>query len=462
MPASDAQEVKNDILNRYEERTPKARLLDAEARKYFSGGHTRNSAYFAPYPVYMVRGRGCRTEDADGNAYLDFCNNYTSLIHGHLDPDIVAAVQDQLEKGTEFATPTRLQIEHAAHMTARLPSAEMIRYCNSGTEATLWTIKMARAATGRDKIVKMEGGYHGTHDIAKVSLTPDPEQKHPPVPRLDGPGVPRSVLQDVLVAPFNDLDTLEQLLKTHHDELAAVIAEPMLGSLGMVPPAPGYLAGLRALTEKYGVLLIFDEVITFRLSPGGMQAREGIEPDLTALAKIIGGGFPVGAFAGPRRIMDRFDPRTSGGQAISHAGTFNGNPITMAAGLAALRKYDAAAAGRINALGDRLRAGFDRAFQKAGLKGRATGLGSLAQVHFGDHAIRTAYDFAAGMLRAGEAPRLFHLEMINRGVFSAGRGMFVVSTPMTEKEIDQAVEASAAALEMLKIYAVEAAPHLMA
>ncbi|MBW2621775.1 MAG: aspartate aminotransferase family protein [Deltaproteobacteria bacterium] len=456
-----ADKVKEEILGQYQERTQKAREYDKKARKYLPGGNTRSVAFFPPYPIYTVEGKGCRTRDIDGNEYLDFLNNYTSLIHGHADPDIIRAVKGQLEKGTEFATPTRLQYEHAEILIDRLPEADMVRYCNSGTEATLWAVKLARAATGRDMIVKMEGGYHGTHDLAKVSVTPDMESEGMPTAHLEGPGVPQSILDEVVVAPFNNLDAVEILLKKYQGKIAAIIAEPMLGSLGMITPQAGYLQGLRDLADQYGVLLIFDEVITFRLSLGGIQAMQGVRPDITALGKIIGGGFPVGAFCGTREVMDRFGTNAGGAPSLTHAGTFNGNAITMVAGIAALEKYDQAAVDKVNRLGKRMKEGLSQALINVGLKGRATGIGSLLQIHFGDGEIDNAADAVRAIIHSREMQRFLHLEMINRGIFSAGRGMFVVSTPMTESDIDLAVEAFEGSLKVLKPYAREEAPGLL-
>ena len=461
MPEGIAGKVTAEILARYMDRTPGARERDKEARKYLPGGNTRSVASFQPYPIYMAEGKGCRTRDIDGNEYIDFLNNYTSLIHGHADPDIIRAVKGQLEKGTEFATPTRLQCEHAEILIGRLPGVDMVRYCNSGTEATLWAVKLARAATGRDKIIKMEGGYHGTHDLAKVSVTPDMESKGMPAAHLEGPGVPQSILDEVAVAPFNDLEAVETLLREYQDQTAAIITEPMLGSLGMITPQTGYLRGLRDLADQYGVLLIFDEVITFRLSLGGIQAMQDIRPDITALGKIIGGGFPAGAFCGTREVMDRFGANAGAAPSLTHAGTFNGNAITMTAGITALEKYDQAAVEKVNFLGERMQKGLSRALAHVGLKGRVTGIGSLLQIHFGDEEINNAADSVRAVINSREMQRFLHLEMINRGIFSAGRGMFVVSTPMTESDIDSAVEAFEGSLQTLKPYARDEASGLL-
>ncbi len=235
--------------------------------------------------------------------------------------------------------------------------------------------------------------------------------------------------------------------------------EPMLGSLGMVVPKTNYLKGMRELANKYNAILIFDEVMTFRLSVGGLQSLYRVEPDLTCLAKIIGGGFPVGAFGGKKEIMEMFDATRS--DAMGQSGTFNGNNITMAAGVAALEKYDQQAVDKINKLGDRLRDGFKQSFIKVGIKGQVTGLGSLAQVHWIDGEIVTAKDSMLGRISAVEVMKLSHCEMMNRGIFSAPRGMFAISTPMTEKEIDKTIKEFEKTLKMLKPYIAEVMPALV-
>jgi glutamate-1-semialdehyde 2,1-aminomutase len=233
----------------------------------------------------------------------------------------------------------------------------------------------------------------------------------------------------------------------------------MLGASGLIPPKSGYLKGMRELAKQHGLVLIFDEVMTFRLSTGGMQAIYGVEPDLTALGKIIGGGFAIGAFGGKRQIMEQFDPGRSG--RLFHSGTFNGNNITMAAGLKAMELYDQKGVDRVNELGNRLREGFRKAFEKVGIKGQATGVGSLVGVHWREGEMKNARDTAMGVESAAELPGLLHLEMMNQGIFSASRGMYVVSTPMTEREIDRVVKAFESTLNLLRPYVAETTPYLL-
>jgi glutamate-1-semialdehyde 2,1-aminomutase len=384
----------------------------------------------------------------------------TSLIHGHAHPDVVKAAREQLEKGTVLGSPSEVQTKHAEIMCNRIPYMDQIRYCNSGTEATLFAIRSARAFAKKDLIIKMDGGYHGSHDTVEINIKPDIETKEGlPKAHREEKGIPADLLNDVVIAPFNNLDAVETLLKRYQGKVAAIIMEPMLGSLGMVVPKPNYLKGMRELANKYNVVLIFDEVITFRLGLGGLQSVYKVEPDLTCLAKIIGGGFPVGAFGGKKEIMEMFDPTRP--DAMGQSGTFNGNNITMAAGVAALEKYDQQAVNKCNKLGDRLRDGFKQSFIRVGIKGQVTGIGSLAQVHWIEGEIVTAKDSMLGRVSAAEVIKLSHCEMMNRGIFSAPRGMFAISTPMTEKEIDKTIREFEETLKMLKPCVAEFMPGLV-
>jgi glutamate-1-semialdehyde 2,1-aminomutase len=456
---NDARNISQKIFAAYKEKTPGSMAHHQMAARYLPGGDTRSATYFSPYPVYMEKGRGCYLYDADGNEYLDMLGNYTSLIHGHAFPTIVDAIREQAVKGTVFGSAGAVQYRHAEHLCDRIPAMDMIRYCNSGTEATLFVIRAARAFTGRDGIIKIDGGYHGGHDLAEVNILPDIETDGPPRASVHG-GVPASVLQDVRVAPFNDLAAVASILEKDASRVAAIIVEPVLGAGGVIPPQHGYLAGLRELADRFKVLLIFDEVITFRLSTGGMQELTGVVPDLTSLAKIIGGGLPVGAFGGKADIMALFDPAHP--QAIFHSGTFNAANMVMAAGLAALKALDQAAIDRINALGEGLKKGFNDAFKQIGLRGQVTGIGSLNQVHWHDGPLNNARDSFRALTAAKELPGLLHLEMMNRGIYSAKRGMIIISTPMTEGEIDQATAAFKGTLELLQPYIAEKFPQLVA
>lgn len=454
-----AHPVVEQITQRYLSRTPLSRRSDEQAKRYLPGGDTRFSTYFFPYPTYMVRGDGCHLCDIDGNEYLDFVNNYTTLVHGHAYPPVVEIIQQQAPEGVVFSSAARVQAELAQLLCERIPSYDLVRFTNSGTEATMMAMRAARAYTGKDVILKIDGGYHGTHDFAEVNQMPDLHSNGLPQPHVEGAGIPACVLDGVMVMPYNDLDAAETILGQHAGKIAAIIVEPILGAGGGIPPKPGYLQGLRDLADRYGVLLIFDEIISFRFSLGGFQAIEGVTPDLTTLGKIIGGGFAVGAFGGKREIMSRFDPAHP--QVIRHAGTFNGHNLTMAAGLATMQGYDQAAIDHINQLGERLKAGFNHAFQEMGIVGQAIGFGSVLIIHWTDRQLSTSREWVTSVIAAKELPKLLLLEMLNQGVFSVSRGMFALSTPMSEAVIDRAVEAFARTLATVKPYVADSTPHLL-
>jgi len=444
-------DLRSTVIEGYEAFAPISRELIEEARRCFPGGDTRMSAHYAPYPLFVERAAGCRLYDADGHALVDFMNNFTTLIHGHAFAPVVAAVTEQVRRGSAYAAPTRSQVALAQLIRARVPSVEQLRFTSSGSEATLMTLRCARAFTGKQKIMKMEGGYHGSYELAEVSLVPRPDRRG----SLDAPNsvpvdasIPDSVLGDVIVCPYNEPDKARALIRKHADELAAVIAEPVLGSMGMIPATAEFLRALREATTAHDVLLVFDEVITLRVADGGAQAQYGVTPDLTAMGKIIGGGLPIGAFGGRTELMRMFHPDEA--EPVMHASTFSGNPISMAAGEAAMTQINPQVIAHMNGLGERLRAGFGEAFRKNGIRGQATGMGSLANIHLTDAPLANARDALTGMARSGRINQLLHLSMLMRGVASASRLMYCTSAPMSVAEIDFAVDALDDALEELK------------
>jgi glutamate-1-semialdehyde 2,1-aminomutase len=372
---------------------------------------------------------------------------------------VAAAIDAQVSCGTVFGAPARVQIKLAEMICERVPGIEHVRFNNSGTEATMMAMRAARAFTGRDIIIKMDGGYHGHHDFAAINVKPDFAAKDLPTVSATWPGIPACVLSGMLVAPFNNLAAVERLLQLYGDQVAAIITEPMLGAGGGIAPQPGFLAGLRDLADKYGALLIFDEIITFRLSLGGYQRLAGVIPDLTTLGKIIGGGFPIGAFGGRKEIMAPFDPTHP--RNIYHGGTFCGHPVAMAAGAATLEHFGQPEIERINALGERLCTGITEAFRAADLRGRGRGAGSIVQVQWTEEEATASAPALLAMGRAGDLPRLLHLELLNRGIFLAPRGLFCISTAMGEAEVDRAISTVAEVLQLLRPHAARVAPHLV-
>jgi glutamate-1-semialdehyde 2,1-aminomutase len=450
------------LITEYRQFSPGSESLAKRGQHVFPGGDTRSSAHYGPYPLVIESAAGCRMRDVDGNEVVDFMNNFTSLIHGHAFPDVVSAVQTQAARGSAYAAPNLDQIELAELITSRVPSIEQLRFTSSGSEGTLMAIRCARAATGRQKIMKMEGGYHGSYELAEVSLLPYAEKSGPieaPLSLAPDDSFPNSVLADTVICPYNEPGHARRLIDDHADELAAVIVEPVLGSMGMVAATTEFLETLRRATSEHGIVLIFDEVITLRLSESGAQADHGITPDLTCMGKIMGGGLPVGGVGGKRELMQLFSPERK--QPVMHASTFSGNALTMAAGLAAMRAYTQADAERINALGERLRLGFNRTFSQAGIRGQAIGAGSLSNILFTDGAVHDGRESIAAMRAAGQFSRLLHLCMIRRGVISATRLMYSISTAMTEAEVDFAIAALNESLQELRPYIERKRPELI-
>jgi len=428
----------------YRSRTANSHELFARAGALMPGGDTRSALYFAPYPTFVERGSGCRLRDVDGNDYLDFLNNYTSLVHGHAHPVIIKAIVDQIERGSAFASPTEGQIRLAELLKFRIPSLERVRFCNSGTEATLMAIRAAKAFTGRNKILKLDGGYHGMHDAAVIGT---PTTSNTQIPAHDL-GLFRGIAGDVVSTPANDIPNAAALFEQYGDDLAAVIVEPVMGGAGIIALEPEFLNLLRENTRSHGTLLIFDEVITFRLAYGGGQELYALQPDLTCLGKTIGGGLPVGAFGGRTDVMSQFDPAQG---RLPHSGTFNGNAATMAAGIAALELLTKEAIDHINRLGERLRVGLQDTMRASGIEAQITGTGSLIGVHFTKEPIRSYRD-------ALRAPRqilsLLHLSLMNRGMFIAPRGFLCTSTVMSEFEVDTLLSAFGDILPTLSTAAV--------
>jgi glutamate-1-semialdehyde 2,1-aminomutase len=444
-------QLREEVITRYRDWSPSSARLIEDARRNFPGGDTRMSAHYGPYPLFIERAAGCRMIDADGHEIVDFMNNFTSLLLGHANGAVVKAVSEQMQRGSAYAAPTRSQVALAEIIRARVPSVEQLRFTSSGSEATLMTLRCARAFTHRQKIMKMEGGYHGSYELAEVSLVPRPDRCGPieaPASVAIDASFPDSVLADVIVCPYNEPELARALIRTHAHELAAVIVEPVLGSMGMIPATREFLRALREATTAADTLLIFDEVITLRLDDGGAQALHGVKPDLTAMGKIIGGGLPIGAFGGRTDLMRMFHPDES--DPVMHASTFSGNPISMAAGEAAMNQVNPQLVAHVNGLGERLRGGFDAVFRKNGIRGQTTGIGSLANVHLTDAALSSARDVVAGLGRSGRINQLLHLSMLMRGVASASRLMYCTSAPMTVADVDFAIDALDDALRSLK------------
>jgi len=405
------------------------------------GGNTRHSIAMAPYPIYAASGCGCHIRDVEGVERIDFLNNYTSLILGHADPLVTAAVQRRVAMGTAFTMPTPEDVELAELLVDRIPYVDQLRFCNSGSEAVMLAVKAARAFTGRHKIAKFEGAYHGIYDYVEASEGPGVDEwgEIDAPQSIIEPGTPPSVADDVVVLPWNRLEICRERITRHKNELAAVLVDPNPLGIGMIPARPGFLESLREETARRGILLVADEVLNFRLSYRGAAHLFGIQPDIASFGKIIGGGFPVGAVGGSRRVMSVFDH--TGDLKVHHGGTFNANPVTMTAGLETMKQMTPEAFERLNALGDYIRERLTRMFHDRGIAAQVCGRGSLFIAHLDDGEL-VDYRSLRGFSRTSPIYGGLCHEMLKRGIIISPRGIFgCLSTPMREPEADAFVEA---------------------
>ncbi len=431
MAATSSSHVR--ILDTYARRTAGSLAAHMRAATRLPGGVNRNITHFAPHPLFLDHASGAAVFDLDGNQYLDLIGNYTSMILGHGHPKTVEAVMSQLQSGAAWAAASSVEFSLADAIAQRMPSMPLVRFTSSGTEATLMAIRAARAATGRDQIAKFEGGYHGQHDYAVVSLAPtlekSGERRRPAA--VAPPGVPKNVQDTMVILPFNDADAVDEILDAQGDSVAAVIVEPIMGVAGVIEPTGDFLRRLRAVTRRRGIVLIFDEVISFRLSYGGAQEIYGVQPDLTTLGKVIGGGFPIGAVGGDPAIMEVFDPTS--GPTVMLSGTFHANPVALHAGLATLQALDRQTVDDLNSkaarLYERMRvvlAGFDVPIQ-------LNTAGSLFNFHFSSEPVT---DYRSSLRADTETLRWLHLALLNRGVLLAPRGLGCLSVPMADPDTE--------------------------
>ena len=424
--------------DRFIANTPKSAALQREANQYLPGGSSRGTAYFAPYPTFIDRAQGHYVYDVDGNRYLDFMINATTHILGHAHPDIVDALQKQAALGNSFSGPTEAQVRLAKLLCDRVPSLDTVRFANSGTEGTMMAIRAARAFTGRHKIAKFEGGYHGSHEYVSVSVRPPAAALHPdgtyPIP--EHPGQPPSVAEDVITLPYNDLPECDRILRQHSPDLACLIMEVVSSSFGYLPARPDFLSGIRALTTELDILLIFDEVQSFRVSPGGAQESFGVIPDMTTFGKIIGGGMPVGAWGGRRDIMALFDPASDA--PLAHAGTFNANPMTMVAGEVVLNHLTPEVYNRMNALGDTLRAQLAAVFDELNIPAQITGAASLFGIHFTDRPIT---DYRSVVRSDAAMTKALFTGLLNEGILLQTSAAGALNALTRQPDIDALVTA---------------------
>jgi glutamate-1-semialdehyde 2,1-aminomutase len=390
----------------------------------------------------IARGSGSHLWDTDGREYVDYLLGSGPLILGHAHPEVIGAVTRQAALGSTYYMVSEPVLELAWRIVQHVPCAQMVQFCGSGSEATFYALRIARAAAGRPAVLKFEGGFHGANDYALMSLGPSGPPDYPRA-EPDSAGIPPAVRADVLIAPFNDLDVVSAIVSEHSARLAAILVEPYQR---VIEPLPGFLQGLRRLADAHGLVLIFDEVVTgFRFGPGGAQQRYGVTPDLVCLGKIIGGGYPLAAVAGPAELVGLTDPARHGqADYVYMSGTLNGNPIAAAAGNATLAVLEQPGSyERLFAAGDRIRAGLRAAFGAAGVPAQVLGVGPIFQVVIGDIPVR---DFRS--LRRGDQARIGRIakHVVEQGHFLTGQKGYL-SLAHTDAEIDATVAAFAAALE---------------
>lgn len=433
------KEALKDAELKFFERTKKSKEKYEVDKQHMPGGVVRSVIYHYPYPITTTKGEGSLLYDIDDNVYLNFLNNYGSLIHGQAHPEIVKRVHSAIGSGSVVAASISEQTQLARILCERVPSIEMVRFSNSGTEAVMFAIRAARAYTNRSGIIKMEGGYHGLYDSVEYSSKPPMHKERSQrlkEPSPNSAGLPEGASKDIYIAPFNDLETVDNILKNNYQNIAAIIVEPVMGSGGTIPPQPGYLAGLRELADKYDVVLIFDEIVTLRLDEGGAQSLFGVTPDLTTVGKVIGGGFPVGGFGGRADIMSLFDQTRE--NSVSHSGTFSGNNISMAAGVATMEMLDKEQMDRLEMLSHRLEQGMQKAIDKYQVNAFPTRVGSMLTLHFTDE---KPLNYEMTQRANEDLARLVHLKLMNRGIFTAPRGAWYLATSMTDSQIEKAIEA---------------------
>ena len=417
-PNADVVQALDEAKAQYAKANPTSSALYTKALATMPGGNTRSGVYFDPFPLMFRRGEGARLWDEDGHSYVDFLGEATAGIYGHSHPVIRAAIDDRLALGWNLGGNTALEARLAELIVARFPSIERLRFVNSGTEANMFNVQLARIATGKPAVLGFQGCYHGGFLTFTAATNP------------------LNVPFETVVAPYNDIEGTAALIDSNASRLAAIIIEPMIGGGGCIPASLEFLKMLRERATRHGILLIFDEVMTSRLSSGGIQKRTGVIPDLTSLGKYIGGGFSAGAFGGPAALLDRFDPRR--GDALPHSGTYNNNVFTLAAGIAGLSKaYTPEAATALNARGDALRDRLNAVCTAAGVALQFTGIGSMMAPHAMRGPIASPEDAARGNAKVRE---LLFYDLLAHGIFiMPKRDLIALSLPLTDRDFDTLV-----------------------
>jgi glutamate-1-semialdehyde 2,1-aminomutase len=410
-----------------------SRKLFEKAKDVLVGGVNSPVRAMKPYPFFVERGEGCRLYDVEGNSYIDYCLAYGPLILGHAYPKVVEKIEEQLKRGAAYGTPTELEIRFARKVAQLVPSAEMVRFVNTGTEATMGAIRLARGYTGKKKIVKFEGAFHGAHDYVLVKAGSGATTHGIP----DSLGIPEETTRNTIIAPFNDERAMGEIVK--EEDIACIILEPIIGNSGCIMPKEGYLQFLREITEERDILLIFDEVITgFRVALGGAQEYYGVKPDITTLGKILGGGLPIGAIAARREIMENFAPLGR----VYQAGTFNGNPLSMTAGYTTVTELeDGRVYKKVNSLGEKMRKGLEELSQDLRIDTKVYGIASMFQMYFTD---KEVVDYKSALSADKEFFLEFQRGLLSKGVFfpPSQYECNFISYAHSEREIEHTLEAA--------------------
>ena len=417
----------------------KSKELYEEAVNYLPGGVNSPVRAYKPYPFFAQKAKGSKIYDVDGNEYIDYCLGYGPIVFGHANDYIVEQSINQLKLGTDYGVPSEKEIALAKEVINRVPCAEMVRFTNSGTEATMSAIRLARGVTGKNKIIKFEGAYHGAHDAVLVKSGSGAAGKP------DSPGIPEEATRNTILAPFNDENAITKIINVNKDEIACKIAEPVMGNIGCVPPKEGYLQFLREITEENNILLIIDEVITgFRISKGGAQEYYDITPDLATFGKIVGGGFPIGAIAGKKEYMEQFTPSGN----IYQAGTFSGNPMSINGGLAAFDILTDKRYKELHDKGDYLRNGIQDILSNLNLDYQINGVESMTQVYFTNNEV---YDYETAQKSDTKGFLKYFHNLLENGVFIAPSQYecTFISTEHSKEDLDKTLEAIEISLKEL-------------
>jgi len=423
-----------------------------DACEVLTGGVSRNTVYRKPFPHYADKASGCYITDIDGTERIDFANNMAALIHGHAHPAIINAVINQLQKGTAYTLASEIEVAFAQLLTNRVKGFERIRFVNSGTEAVMAMIKASRSYTGRPKIAKAEGTYHGTYDFAEVSQTSNPNNWGV----IDSPnsvplafGTPKGVLDDVIIFPFNDIERTIAILDKQAEQIACVLIDPVPHRVGLIPATNEFIEAVYNWTRKNGALLVFDEVVTFRVNYGGAQEKYSVTPDITALGKIIGGGFPVGAIAGRADVLKVLDPRESNLK-FPHSGTFSANPITMTAGFVAMELFDKNAVLKLNTLTHKAVNQIEEVIRLADVPVSITGAGSMFRLHLTPKPPTTYREAYQSKEAVAVINDLLDFLYFNENILMINTFACMFSTVLSQKEIDKLSDALLRAFKTLK------------